>query len=69
MVISVFAGAFAIGVLVLMVMTRSGQPLVRRTDPNGSSFIWFGDGGGGDSGCGSDGGGGCDGGGGGGGGV
>ena len=47
MVISVFAGAFAIGVLVLMVMTRSGQPLVRRTDPNGSSFIWFGDGGGG----------------------
>ena len=70
MVISVLAGAFAIGVLILMVMTRSGQPRVRRTDPNGSSFIWFGDGGGGDSGCGSgsDGGGGCDGGGGGGGG-
>ena len=66
MVISVLAGAFAIGVLILMVMTRSGQPRVRRTDPNGSSFIWFGDGGGGDSGCGSDGG--CDGGGGGGGG-
>lgn len=68
MVISVLAGAFATGVLILMVMTRSGQPRVRRTDPNGSSFIWFGDGGGGDSGCGSgsDGGGGCDGGGGGG---
>ena len=58
MVISVLAGAFAIGVLILIVMTRSGQPRVRRTDPNGSSFIWFGDGGGG----------GCDGGGGGGGG-
>jgi len=68
MVISKLVGAFAIGVLILMVMTRSGQPRVRRTDPNGSSFIWFGDGGGGDSGCGSDGGGGCDGGGGGGGG-
>ena len=72
MAISVLAGAFALGVLLLMVMTRSGQPRVRRTDPNGSSFMWFGDGGGGDSGCGSDGGGcsdgggGCDGGGGGG---
>jgi hypothetical protein len=65
MVISLLAGAFAVGVLILMVMTRRGQPRVRRTDPDGATFMWFGDAGGGDSACGSDGGG-CDGGGGGG---
>jgi hypothetical protein len=56
MAINLLAGAFALLVLILMVMTRSGQPRVRRSY-SGDPFMFYGDGGGGDSGCGSDGGG------------
>ena len=60
MAINLLAGAFALLVLILMVMTRSGQPRVRRRlasdDPNDPTFMFWG---GGDSGGGSDGGGSC----------
>jgi len=59
MAINLLAGAFALLVLILMVMTRSGQPRVQRRlaseDPN--FMFWGGDAGSGDAGCGSDGGG------------
>jgi hypothetical protein len=53
MVISVLAAGFAIGALILMVLTRKGQPRMRRSGSDSSSFIfWGGDGGsGGDPGC------------------
>jgi len=64
MAISVLAGGFALLVLILMVLTRSGQPRIRRrlasNDPN--FMFWGGDGSSGaDSGCdsGSAGDGGC----------
>ena len=66
MVFNVLAGGFVLLVLILMFLTRSGQPRRRHFVGNDPSFIWFTDGSGGDSGCGSDGGGCGDGGGGGG---
>lgn len=59
MVLNLVVGGFVLLVLILMFLTRHGQPRRRRYVGSDPSFTWYADGSGGDSGCGDGGSSGC----------